>query len=150
MKEENRNKNAIYPTLSNPPTFGTILLLMQLLHTYEHVDVLVYDKPQLLDTDYIVELLAYVLGYVEGRFSVVKTNIDFTHVNAFPRDERGMSIITDKDVITTSSKIYANLKSKGFNNVFLTRLSPGYNESFHRMAFNRSVIYERIKYGLNR
>ena len=145
MKEKEQNKTAIFPTVSNPPCFGTIFLLLKIAEKYDEVIVLVYDKPGVMTTEDVVIRLGYVLDNLAGKFIVMSTDIDFANVNHFPTNEQGISLINDKDIVTTSKTIYANLVSKGYRNVLLLEPQAGYNESFHRIAYTRSLLLTRLR-----
>lgn len=144
MTEEKR-KLAIFPTVSNPPTFGTVHLLLKLAERYDTVIVLVYDKPGIMTTNDVVAKLGYVLDNLAGKFIVMSTDIDFANVNQFPVNENDVSIIDEKDIVTTSKTIYANLVGKGFQNCLLIEPFAGYNESFHRIAYTRSLLLHRLR-----
>ena len=140
-----KEKIAIFSTISNPPCFGTIFLLLKIAEKYDEVIVLVYDKPGIMTTEEVVTRLGYVLDNLAGKFIVMSTDIDFANVNHFPTNEQGISLINDKDIVTTSKTIYANLVGKGYRNCLLLEKQAGYNESFYRVAYTRSLMLARLK-----
>ena len=130
---------AIYPTTSNPPTFGTIYSLMSVCHEYDKIYVVVRDTNLVMSPKNIKRMLEKVLCMFTTKFVVIISDHDFAHDTAFtgmpPYDE----------IITTDADILANLKSKGY---IETRLIPkpiGWDDTFHRVAYYRSAIYTRIR-----
>ena len=143
---EVKNKIAVFPTISNPPTFGTIFLLLKIAEKYDNVIVLIYDKPGIIPTKSIVANLGYVLDQLgKNKFITMSTDVDFAHLNEFPKDDNGISLVTGKDIVTTSKTIYANLVGKGYQNCLLLERLPGYDESFHRIAYVRSLALDRLR-----
>ena len=145
------NKNAIYLTLANPPTFGDAFILAQLAEKYDNVLVMVYDKPTVLPTrDVLVYLTVLTKQFTcdcgnKPNFLVIATPLDFTRISILPNDTNGVPINKEADIITTSTHIYSNLKAKGISNTYLVKKPYGYKDMFHRLAFSRSMIYEKLK-----
>lgn len=145
-RRKKKDKTAIFPTLSNPPTFGTVFLLLKIAEKYDTVIVLIYDKPGIMPTEDVVAKLGYVLDQLgNGKFITMSTDVDFANVTKFPTNEQGISLINDKDIVTTSKTIYANLVGKGYQNCILLEPQAGYNESFHRIAYTRSLMLARLR-----
>lgn len=132
-------KIALFPTISNPPTFGTVHLLLKIAEKYDKIVVLVYNKPGIMLTVDVVNRLGYVLTQLSDKFTIVSSDADFSNINYLPK------LAENSDIVTTSTTIYTNLASKGYKHLLLVEPMMGYNESYHRIAYSRSLILERLR-----
>ena len=130
---------ALFPTDSNPPTFGTILALKYIEHAYEKIFVVVRDKPVLLSTDQVMNMLNKVLCNDGMKYSIISSQCDFEHDtishHKFPKFD---------ELITENPNIYSNLLSKGYVKLRLIPKPLGYDDMFHRTAYKRSITLEKI------
>lgn len=132
-------KTAIFPTISNPPTFGVILSLRYVEKLYEKIYVCVEDKPRVLNTDKIVHLLSVALGKDNLKYAVISNKADFTELTILPT-----KLPKFDDILTDNPRVYSNLIGKGYQNVVLIPKPLGWDETFHRVAYNRSTLYEKV------
>lgn len=141
MKEgDNEKPVALFPTISNPPTFGTILSLRAVEDSYRKIYVVVLDEPKMLHTSEVITMLQNALDKNKNKYVVTSSEADFTKLTTIPNE------IPEHDVvITTSTKIFANLMEKGYDNLRLISKLIGYDETMHRTAYHRSIVYEKLK-----
>lgn len=131
---------ALFPTISNPPTFGTILTLRYIEKYFEKIFVVVYDKPRLLQTDDIVEMLQLTLDPTAMKYVVISSDVDFSNITVLP------STLPKHDtIITVSDRIFANFVSKGYTNCKMIPDMHGWDELLHRTAFHRSIALNKLK-----
>lgn len=141
MTEESKGLTAIIPATQNPPTFGFIVSLYNIAEEYEKIYIILQEKAYVFKSDMAKRLLEAVLCKYSTKFVVIVKDIDFSEV----------TILDDKDlppydvILSMSVKIYSNLLSKGYDNVKMIPSLSGYDETFHRLAFMRSTIYNDLK-----
>jgi len=132
-------KTAIFPTTSNPPTFGTILSLRQVEDVYEKIFVCVEDKSRMISTEKIISMLSIVLSKKNSKFRIISNKTNFETATTFPP-----TLPKFDDIITDNPKIYSNLIGKGYGNVILIPKPLGWDDTFHRIAYERSMTYEKV------
>jgi hypothetical protein len=132
-------KTALYPTKTNPPTFGMILGLRYIEDLYDKIYVCIYDKPKSLTTERMVHMLTKVLTKNTLKYNIIHHKADFENITLIPND-----IPEFDEMITDNIKIYTNFLGKGYNNVVMMPRPIGWDDTFHRIAFERSMLYERI------
>ena len=130
---------AIFPTISNPPTFGMILGLRYIEDLYDKIFVVVYDKPKVINTYQVVIMLKKVLCKSGLKYSVITNKTNFETVTTLPPE-----LPKFERILTDNTRIYSNLLHKGHINVTLIPKPIGWDESFHRVAYQRSVALEGI------
>jgi len=135
---------ALFPVTCNPPTFGTILALKYIEDKYDTINVVVEDKPLLLSTTQVMTMLTTVLCKNSMKYNVICDKCDFGEESVLPE-----SLPKYDEVITDNPKIYSNLLSKGYRRIRLIPKPLGYEDMFHRVAYIRSITYERILKSLN-
>jgi hypothetical protein len=130
---------ALFPTNSNPPTFGTILALKYVEDLYEKIFVVIRDKPLMISTAQAVNMIEKVLCTNTHKYAVISNDCDFENTTILPKQLPAYDVI-----ITDNPNIYSNLLSKGYINMNLIPKPLGYDETMHRVAYKRSLILERI------
>lgn len=146
LEKRQLNKLAIFTTISNPPTFGDIWVIAKLTEQYKDILILIYSTPMMMATcDVIDEMNVITSKFRDVNILIVSSPIDFSNVTQLPKRKDGTSFNKDADIITTSATVYTNLKSKNIDDVYFIKKPLGYKDVFHRIAFSRSLIYERIK-----
>jgi hypothetical protein len=137
-------KTALFPATCNPPTFGTILALKYIEDKYDMITVVVEDKPLLLSTIQVMGMLTTVLCRNSMKYIIVANKCDFEEESLLPE-----TLPKYDDIVTDNPKIYSNLISKGYRRIRLIPKPLGYEDMFHRIAYIRSITYERILKSLN-
>ncbi len=132
-------KTALYPTISNPPTFGMVLGLKYIEDKYDKIFVCVNNKPLIIPINKVIYMLEKVLAKDNSKYSVITSDTDFENVTVLPQE-----LPSFDDIITESTEIYSNFKSKGYGNVVLIPRPLGWHDTFHRIAYERSVILDEI------
>lgn len=130
---------AIFPTTSNPPTFGTILGLKYIEDMYDKIFVVVYDKPKVINTYQVVAMLKKVLCKDGLKYSVITSKVDFEKATILPPE-----LPKYEKIITDNPRIYGNFAHKGYTNVTLIPKPVGWDDTFHRIAYQRSMALEGI------
>lgn len=131
---------AIFPTRSNPPTYGKMLSLYHIIDNYDKIYVIVYDNPTLISTAKVVSMLKVVLCKFTDKFEVISSSTNFAKVTLLPD-----SIPKHDAILTTSKHVFANLAEKGYSNIILIPKAVGWDSTFNRIAFHRSLTYEQVK-----
>jgi hypothetical protein len=134
-----KKKVAIFPTTSNPPTFGTILGLYGVVDDYDKIYVVIKDRTYVMNPEHVKDMLQTVLCKYSSKFKILIRDYDFKHDTTFPRLPEYDNIITD-DI-----EIQANLKSKGYVESILIPTPIGWDDTFHRIAYCRSAIYTQLQ-----
>ena len=144
MKEKikPRNKIAFVLMNANPPNLGHIILLCSLFKTYKKIVVLIRNKPTVLATNDVAGVLSSIFKLFTDKYCFVSSDIDFANTNEIPKSKC--------DIITPNIKEYTNLKAKGCKDVFLVDYPIGYDEGYHRIAYTRSLMLQKLKYILGR
>ena len=113
------------------------------MENFDKIYIVVYDKPTLISTDQVIEVLHAVLDKVDKKkFVITMSDVDFEHMNALP-DELIDNKVTC--VITASDKVYANLKSKGFPFIWRVPHPTGYYDDYQQIAYGRGYLLDRVK-----
>ena len=105
--------NAAYQIKANPPHYGNILELVYHMNKFDKIYVVIYDKPTLLSSEQVAEMLRAVLNRIDkDKFVIIVSDVDFAHMNELPE-----VLIENKvtHIITASDEVYANLTSKGLH-----------------------------------
>jgi hypothetical protein len=97
------------------------------------------DKPTLLNTTQVMNMMSKVLCNDSMKYVVISNKCNFEEVTALPLELPAYDIL-----ITDNPKIYSNLLSKGYVRLQLIPKPLGYDETMHRTAYKRSLIFERI------
>lgn len=135
-----RGLTVIYPTISNPPTFGTIFALFNICDKYDKIYVVVRDIRLVMSPEQVKNMLEFVLCRYTPKFSVIISKMDFRH------DTNITSDIPEFDkIITSDIDVYANLLSKGYKNINLISFPIGWDNDFHRIAYERSNMYTKLR-----
>lgn len=134
-----KQKTAIFPITGNPPTFGNVLSFMNICDKYDKIYVVVRDKTYVMSSAQSKNLLESVLCKFTPKFSVLKSKHDFKNDTTF----EGMPPYDD--ILTTDVEVYANLTGKGYDNAILVPSPIGWDDTFHRVAYCRSAILNRIR-----
>lgn len=136
----------IFPTRSNPPHLGTLIALFNAIDEYEKIVVLVHDKPTVLSTEAVVEILQLILNKFTDKFIVQKTDIDFANcseldVGSFPFDTQKYAF----QIITTSRKVYANFTGKNFPYIRIIPKPAGFRDSYQQTAYIRGLVLDQLE-----
>lgn len=134
---------ALFPTISNPPTFGTILSLKYIENIYDKIFIVVRDVPLALSIDRVVTMLDKVLCQGNSKYAILINGADFTRLTTLPKELPNCDVI-----ITDDTRTYTNLIGKGYDNILLIPRPIGWDDTFHRIAFQRSLTLERVNNGI--
>ena len=145
MSEDIKTYTAIFPVIQNPPTFGFLLALYNIADDYEKIYIVLQKKSYVFKPEVAKNMLEVILNKYSTKFVVVIKDIDFSKDTILDNDD-----LPPYDyIITISKKVYANLLSKGYKNSRIIPSVKGWDETFHRLAYVRSSIYDEIKSTLN-
>jgi hypothetical protein len=134
-----KKKIALFPTISNPPTFGVILSLRYIERHFNKIYVVIEDRPKMVKTKQAIEWMQDALDREKKKYDVISNIADFKNLTELPDDLPKFDTI-----ITISTEIFANLISKGYKNVMMIPKIIGWDETYHRIAYERSVILDKI------
>jgi hypothetical protein len=110
---------------------------------YTKINVVVYDKPKLLNTYQVVNMLSKVLCQGSMKYNILVNKCDFENITVIPQE------LQDYDVLITENiRVYCNLLNKGYNNISLIPKPIGYDDMLHRIAYKRSLTLEKILSGM--
>ena len=147
MSDEQKviEKTAIFPVSGNPPTFGILLSLYSVADFFDKIYVVIENKSYVIKPEMAKKMIELIVCKYSTKFVVIISDTDFKNDTIFDEKLPKFNVI-----LTTSVKIYANLISKGYENVKLISFAKGWDETFHRVAYLRSslesTINEKLKY----
>lgn len=142
MNEEKVTEStAIFPVTANPPTFGMLLTLYNVADHFDKIYVIVKNKEYVFKPDISKAMLEAILCKYSSKFAVIISDINFEEDTII--DNRGLPSFDA--IITDSVIIYSNLLSKGYKNLKMIPSSTGWDETFHRVAYVRSAIYDELQ-----
>ena len=130
---------ALYPTVSNPPTFGMILGLKYIEDMYEKIFIVVEKKSLIFEVHRVVAMLEKVLCKDSSKYSILLNEANFENLTIVPKELPEYDII-----ITDNPRVYANLINKGYVKTVLIPRPIGWDETLHRIATQRSLVLEKV------
>ena len=110
---------------------------------FDKIYVVIYDKPTLLSSNQVAEMLRAVLNRIDkDKFVIIISDVDFAHMNELPE-----VLIENKvtHIITASDEVYANLTSKGFPYIQRVPHPTGYYDDYQQIAYGRGFLLDKVK-----
>lgn len=134
---------AAYQLKANPPHMGNILEIIFHMNRFKKIYIVVYDKPTLLSSDQCIEMLKCVLDKMsKTKFVFIKSEVDFEHMSTFPIELLEAKVT---HIITSSERVIANLKSKGFPFITFVPHPTGFYDDYQSIAYSRGFTLDRVR-----
>ena len=135
--QDKQLKTVLIPVDAQPPTFGMVMSIMAIADNYDEIVICIRDKPILLDTEALIQMLSVVFRL--PKFMVISHTQDFEELVEFPQD-----LPFFNHVASMSDRVYTNLALKGYGCYLIPR-PLGYDETFHRHAWRQSNALDMLR-----
>jgi hypothetical protein len=120
-------------------------MLNHLLPLSSKVYIVLYDKPEVIDTESSKFLLYSIISNYKdkNKIEVLTSKANFAELNEIPEDFLKKEAFT---IATSSRKIYSNLVSKGYPYILFLKKPFGWRDCYQATAFLRSVALFNVEH----
>lgn len=137
VRNQKKQKVALFPCKANPPHLGHILTLLKLKDDYDKIIIDVLDVKLLISADESIVILKKILNYIPGKFEYNKHKRSYIY-------EYPEKIPKCDEVVTGNIKLYNKMIKQGIN-VRLIERTPIYKGELIRKAYNKKSLFKNSK-----